>query len=59
MADYKILSEDFNLGIHQFLVDEVADLQNLPSEEIGSAALVAATSDVYILNNKKEWTKIT
>ena len=59
MAEYKILSEDYHLGIHQYLVDEVADLQNLPSEEIGSSALVASTADVYILNNKKEWTKLS
>lgn len=59
MADYKILSEDYHLGIHQFLVDEVEDLQSLPADEVGSAALVASTSDVYVLNNKKEWKKIS
>lgn len=54
MADYKILSEDYHLGIHQFLVDTEDDLASLPRDEIGSCALVAETSSVFILNNKKE-----
>ena len=58
MADFKVLDDNYRYGTHQFLVDEVEDLSVLPAEEIGSTALVAATSDVYILNNKKEWTKL-
>ena len=58
MADFKILDENRHYRTHQYLVDEEADLQSLPSEEIGSFALVAATSDIYVLNNKKEWIKL-
>ena len=58
MADFKILDENRHYRTHDYLVDEVEDLQSLPAEEIGSFALVAATSDVYVLNNKKEWTKL-
>ena len=58
MADFKILDENRHYRTHDYLVDEVSDLQSLPAEEIGSFALVAATSDVYVLNNKKEWTKL-
>lgn len=57
MGKYKILSADVQLGTHQFLVDEVSDLDNLPKEP-GSAALVANTGEVYICNNAKEWKKL-
>ena len=58
MTDFKILEENRHYRTHQFLIDEVEHLQLLPAEEIGSVALVASTSDVYILNNKKEWVKL-
>ena len=58
MANIKILEEDFLHKTHQYLVDEVSDLQELPEDEVGSFALVAATSDVYVLNNKKVWVKL-
>ena len=58
MAEYKILDEDYHLGIHQYLIDTEEDIKHLPSEEIGSSAIVADTSDVFILNNKKEWVKL-
>ena len=54
MANIKILNEDFLHKTHQYLIDEISDLQHLPIDEIGSFALVAATSDVYVLNNKQE-----
>ena len=44
MVKYKILSADVQRNTHQFLVDEVSDLDNLPKEP-GSAALVANTGD--------------
>ena len=57
MAKYKILSADARNKTHQFLVDEVSDLDNLPKEP-GSVALVANTGDVYVCNNAKEWKKL-
>lgn len=56
-AKYKTLSADSRAGIHQWLVDNVSDLNGLP-KEVGSAALVANTGDVYICNNAKEWVKL-
>lgn len=56
MADYKILKT--NAQFSEYLVDELADLQKIPSPKVGSLALVAATTDVYILNNKKQWVKL-
>ena len=58
MADYKILEANSEYNTRQYLVDEEADLSSLPSSKVGSLALVAATADVYILNNKKEWVKL-
>lgn len=55
---FKILGGDRQYGTHQYLVDEEVDLQDLPTGEIGSTALVAATSNIYILNNKLEWVKL-
>lgn len=57
MAKYKILQTDVRLNTHQFLVDTVIDLNELP-KETGSVALVANTGDVYICNNAKEWVKL-
>lgn len=57
MAKYKILSADVQHNTHQFLVDTVSDLEDLPKEP-GSAALVANSGDVYICNNAKEWKKL-
>ena len=57
MVKYKILSADVQRNTHQFLVDEVSDLDSLPKEP-GSVALVANDGDVYICNNAKEWKKL-
>ena len=58
MAKYKVLSEESQFDTHQYMVDETADINSLPKDEPGSVAIVAATSDVYILNNKKQWIKL-
>lgn len=57
MAKYKILSADVQQNTHQFLVDTISDLEDLPKEP-GSAALVANSGEVYICNNAKEWKKL-
>lgn len=57
MADYKILNANSEYKTREYLIDEDADVSILPKNYPGSLALVAATSDVYILNNKKQWIK--
>ena len=57
MNKYKILSSDSWSSTDKFLIDTESDLSVLP-KSVGSIALVADTSEEYILNNKKEWTKI-
>jgi len=42
---------------HEFFIDEIEDLQILPKEP-ASTALVAATGDIYICTNDKEWVKL-
>lgn len=58
MAKYKVLSEESQFDTHQYMVDEASDISSLPKDEPGSAALVVATGDVYVLNNKYQWVKI-
>lgn len=50
---YKILNSNIQANTHEFLINSVDDLEQLP-KEIGSIALIANSSDVYICNNKKE-----
>ena len=43
-------------GVVSYIVDNVSDISNLPVDhQPGSTALVASTSDVYILNNQEAW----
>lgn len=60
MADgkYTVYEEGGQVRGHikTFVIDEVEDIQDLPDDTpIGSSALVIATSDVYMLNNEREW----
>ena len=45
--------------VTEFICDTVADIANLPTEKNkvypGSAALVASTGDIYILNASRKW----
>lgn len=46
-------------GIKQYVVDTEKEIDNLPiDDQMGSSALVIETSDVYMLNGKKEWVKL-
>ena len=58
MAKYKVLSEETQFDTHQYMVDTASDISALPLNEPGSAALIVDTSEVYILNNAKEWVKL-
>lgn len=53
---YKILKTNPRRNTHEFFIDETGDLQILPKEP-ASTALVAATGDIYICTNDKEWVK--
>lgn len=45
--------------VTEFICDTVADVANLPTEKNkvypGSAALVASTGDIYVLNASRKW----
>lgn len=45
--------------ITEYVADTNADVINLPTNSApGSTCIVIETSDVYMLNNKKEWKKL-
>ena len=45
--------------VTEFVADEEADVTNLPTTVApGSTCIVIASSNVYMLNNKKEWKQI-
>lgn len=52
----KLLNVDTQYNTYEYLVDSIEDIANLPTDSPGSTALVAATSEVYILNNQGQWT---
>ena len=54
---YKILKTDPVLDTHDFFIDSVEDLAELPIEP-ASAALVATTGDIYVCTNEKKWTQL-
>ena len=47
-------------NLTEYLCDTKADVISLPTDvAIGSVALVAETTDVYILNGSREWVSLT
>lgn len=48
--------------VTEYILDTRADLEKLPeyskTAAPGSSAFVVATSEVYMLNNQREWVKI-
>lgn len=44
----------------EIVVDEESDVEDLPTTKVtpGSVCIVTATSNVYMLNNQKEWIQI-
>ena len=52
---YKELRVDVQYNTCEYLADDVSDIQDLPTDAPGSTVLIAATSDVYILNNQGQW----
>lgn len=48
-------------NVINYIIDSTDDLENLPTNiASGSTALIATgiTTDIYILNNQKEWVKL-
>lgn len=49
-------SDKVTTYVTEYIVDKDDDIKTLPTGcAPGSIALVAETSNVYILNNKREW----
>ncbi len=58
---YSIIKEnnEEKYGVIQYVVDTEADISELPTTALpGSTCIVIETSNVYMLNNKKQWKKI-
>lgn len=53
---YKVLKTNPRRNTHEFFIDTLDDIKNLPKEP-ASIATIATTGDIYICNNKKEWIK--
>lgn len=43
--------------VKEFICDTKNDVANLPSSDTGSAALIASSGDVYIVNASGSWVK--
>ena len=56
-----LLSQSDNqaYGIKEYVLDEPADLDNLPvTDKMGSTAFIISTSQVYMINSKGEWKEV-
>ena len=50
-------SNKIQYGVSEYVVDTKDDIEQIPLRDIkpGTICLVIDTSDVYMLNNNKEW----
>lgn len=60
---FRLMKQNNNIAVYvtEFVADEEADIADLPTDDSvypGSVCIVTATSNVYMLNNKKEWKKL-
>jgi hypothetical protein len=58
---YAIIKQNDNVApyITEYIVDDEADVKELPTNVYpGSTCIVASSSNVYILNTKKEWVRL-
>ncbi|MBO7079698.1 MAG: hypothetical protein J6W64_07825 [Bacilli bacterium] len=61
---YSIYKKNDNISayVSEFVCDTVADIATLPTDKRsvypGSTCLVAATSEVYVLNASFQWVKL-
>jgi len=53
-------NDNISTYVTEFLVDNESDISSINTKRVdpGSTCLVAATGDVYILNNEKQWKKL-
>ena len=52
-------NDNVSAYVTEFIADTEDDIQKLPTDVYpGSTCIVAATSNVYILNNEKQWIKL-
>lgn len=54
---YKIIANK-EQGIKDFIVDDVADLDALPTYPMGSTAFVINTAQLFILNSEGVWKEV-
>ena len=53
-------SNKITYGIKKFIIDDESGLSELPKDaHVGSSCLVISTGDVYVLNSKQEWKKVS
>lgn len=58
---FTITKQNNNISTYvtEFVADTEEDIEKLPTNVYpGSVCIVAATGNVYILNNQKEWVKL-
>lgn len=58
---YSIMKQNDNTSpyVTEFVVDTVSDLSDLPTSVApGSTCLIANSSQVYVLNNAREWVEL-
>lgn len=58
---YNIIKQNDNISAYvtEFVADSADDIQDLPQNVYPeSTCIVTETSDVYMLNNKREWVKL-
>ena len=63
MSYTRIKQQDHNNSYYtEFVIDTVADVQTLPTDErscsAGSVAICIENSEVYMLTSKREWVMI-
>lgn len=56
MINIRQQNDKIGVYVNEYVADTEADVQNLPTDVYpGSACIVIETSNVYMLNNNKEW----
>lgn len=60
MYSYVKQTDKTTTYVSEFIADTTGDIDNIPVENIapGSTCIVIDSSEVYMLNTKKEWIKL-
>lgn len=60
MISFRKFKDPYHSVRKEFLCDGESDLNDLPTTcEPGSVALIIDTSETYMLNNERQWIKVT